>query len=83
MTELLTNNRDTAIREVLAETFGLDAAAIPDTASNRTIADWDSLGQVGLVFALEQRFGVVIDVERIAGMQSFARIREVLGDLLG
>ncbi len=83
MTDLQTAELDAVIREVLAETFGLDVAAIPVTASNQTVADWDSLGQVSLVFALEQRFGVAIDIEHIASMQSFARIREVLGALVG
>ncbi len=78
-----TKDLDTAIREVLAANFGLDAAAIPDTASNQTVAAWDSLGHIGLVIALEQRFGVSIDVEHIASMQSFARIREVLGERVG
>ncbi len=83
MTVRLTTDLDAAIREVLAVTFGLDAAAIADAASSQTVADWDSLGQISLVFALEQRFGVVIGVEHIASMQSFARIREVLGELVG
>jgi acyl carrier protein len=78
-----TNDLDDGIREVLAAAFGLEAAAIPDTTSSQDVADWDSLGHVGLIFALEQRFGVVIGVEHIAGMQSLARIREVLGELGG
>lgn len=86
MTDLRTTDRcactlEDAIREVIASTFDLPATAVPDTASNQTIAGWDSLGQMELVFALEQRFGVVIDVEHIAGLQSFVRIREVLGEL--
>lgn len=86
MTDLLTADRractlDDAIRGVIASTFDLPFAAVPDTASNQTIAGWDSLGQMELVFALEQRFGVIIGVEHIAGLQSFVRIREVLGEL--
>jgi acyl carrier protein len=80
---LPTTDLDDAIREVLAAAFGLDPAAIPATASSQDVADWDSLGHIGLVLALEQRFGVVIGLEHIASMQSFARIREVLGGLLG
>lgn len=78
-----TTDLDGAIREVLAATFGLDAAQIPATASSQNVADWDSLGHIGLVVALEQRFAVVIDAQHIASMQSFARIREVLGELIG
>ena len=83
MTAQLSPDLDAAIREVLAKTFGLDAAAIPDTTSNQTVAAWDSLGHIGLVIALEQRFGVNIDAQHIASMQSFARIREVLGGRMG
>lgn len=70
--------RDAAIREVLAATFGLDPATITDRTSQRDIPDWDSLGQINLVLALEARFGVTIDPQHIAGLTSFPRIREAL-----
>lgn len=72
--------RDAAIREVLAATFALDPATITETTANRDIPDWDSLGQINLVLALEARFGVTIAPEHIAGLTSFARIREVLSE---
>ena len=73
MTEL-----DDGIRRVLASTFKLDPAGIDTEASKATIEQWDSLGQIGLVLALEEHFGVSIEMQHIAGLTSFAAVREVL-----
>ena len=77
MTEL-----DQGIREVLAVTFGIDPDKIDDTTSRDNVAKWDSLGQIGLVLALEEHFGVAIDVPLIAGLTSFGAVRETLAGLI-
>jgi acyl carrier protein len=73
---------DAGIREVLAATFALDPEGIDDATSTATVAGWDSLQHIGVILALEERFGVAIGVERIAGMTSFAAIRAVLSELI-
>jgi acyl carrier protein len=78
-----TTTLDDAIREVVAATFDLTEVSDLADASSRSLPEWDSLGHIDLILALEQRFGVVIDPGDIASMQSFARIREVLDGLLG
>jgi acyl carrier protein len=71
------------LRQVVAATFGLAESAVGDDASRATVAAWDSLGQISLVLALEERFGVAIAVEDIAGLTSVAAVRETLVRLTG
>lgn len=72
---------DQSIRQVVAATFGLDPATVDENASRETIAQWDSLGQIGLVLALEEHFGVSIEMSRIAGLVSFQAVRQVMENL--
>jgi len=45
-------------RTVIAGIFKLSAEAVPPDASADTLENWDSLGHLNLVLALEQEFGV-------------------------
>lgn len=77
----MTDQLDADLGQVIAAVFGLDPAQVDRTASRDTVPGWDSLGQIGLVLALEERFGVSIDVARIAELTSFAAAREVVAAL--
>lgn len=72
---------DDDLRQVIAAVFGLPAAQVDETAGRDTVAAWDSLGQIGLVLALEERFGVSIEVGRIAELTSFAAARDLVASL--
>jgi acyl carrier protein len=71
------------IRQTVAAAFGLAESAVTEDASRATVAAWDSLGQISLVLAVEERFGVTIAVADIAGLTSFAAVREILTRLTG
>jgi acyl carrier protein len=66
---------DERLRAVLAAVFGIDAPAITDVDSSQTIAEWDSLNHLTLIFALEEEFGVQFEAEEIPSLMSVAAIR--------
>ena len=52
---------------------------ISQTTRDQDLPSWDSLGQVNLIMALEQEFGVMIEVEDFGNLNSVPAILEYLG----
>jgi acyl carrier protein len=69
---------DSGFRDVLEDVFGWDVE-LGDEDGSGTIADWDSLAQIRLVHALEQRFDVrlpdsaLLDPQTVASLKSLVR----------
>jgi len=53
----------TQLQQTIAATLKVAPAQITETTRNEDLEAWDSLGQVNLIMALEQAFGVYIEVE--------------------
>ncbi len=66
------------LKQVMADTFQIDADAIDDDTSVDTVAEWDSLKHLNLVLALEDRFGVTFTEEQVVEILTYALIRLVL-----
>jgi acyl carrier protein len=66
------------LRRVFADVFGVDPTMLSDDASPHTILQWNSVGHLSLVLAIEGEFGVQFDTEEISGLISFGIIRERL-----
>ena len=67
----------------LIETFraGLNLAADVDVPTLRynEIKEWDSVGHMALVGALEEAFDVMLDTDDVLDMSSFDKAVEILG----
>lgn len=67
----------------LIETFraGLNLAADVDVTTLRynEIKEWDSVGHMALVGALEEAFDVMLDTDDVLDMSSFDKAVEILG----
>jgi len=69
------------LRDVIASTLKVPPAKITETTKNEDLsASWDSLGHVNLMMALEQTFGVFLDVEDFAKLISVPAILQYLKD---
>ena len=64
------------VLEILKNVFELESVDVD--CSQETCEKWDSLGQLNLVVELEDAFGVSIEPEEIAAMQSFQDIIRIL-----
>lgn len=59
------------------EVFHVDA----DTAAGmqrQDMGEWDSVGHMGLISALEEAFGITMDTQGILAFTSFEKGREIL-----
>lgn len=62
---------------VFTETFSVS----PDEAAAleyQGIADWDSVGHMGLIAALEDAFDIMMDTDDIIDFSSFEKGKEIL-----
>lgn len=66
------------IREIMAETFGLDETDLPDDVSQANFARWTSILHMVLLVALEEHFGVSFSMDEMTAMTSLERIADVL-----
>jgi len=47
-------------------------------ASQDTVADWDSVAAITLVNVIEEQFGIEMDLDQIAELDSFEKVRAYL-----
>lgn len=72
---------DERLRQVLADVFGVKAEDVKEDASPHTIAAWDSVAHLSLVFALEAEFSIQFEAEDIPELNSFRAIHERVAEL--
>ena len=66
------------IKRIMADILELDPESISDSTSMDHTGSWDSLAHINLMTALEQEFGVALEIDEIESMRSFSHIRTVL-----
>lgn len=66
------------LQPTIANVLKVPAGQITPTTRDEDLPAWDSLGQVNLIMALEQTFGVYIEVEDFEKLKSVPAILEYL-----
>lgn len=66
------------VREIMADTFGVDEAELPGDVSQQTYARWSSLYHMTLIIALEEHFSTAFSMEEMPEMTSVSKIVSVL-----
>ena len=67
------------LQQTISATLKVAPNKITQTTRDQDLPSWDSLGQVNLIMALEQEFGVMIEVEDFGNLNSVPAILEYLG----
>jgi citrate synthase len=62
------------VRTLLADAFVISKEEIPTDLAFGGIKQWDSMGHMGVMLLLEERFGVPIDADLIATLTSVPAI---------
>ncbi len=73
---------DQGLREVFADMFDKPQDSFTADTSPDTLSEWDSLGHIRLVAALEERFDLSIPPEDQVEMLTFDLIGDVLAEKL-
>ena len=63
---------------VFARVLGIAPDTINDDLRYATVPQWDSIAHMSVVAALEEAFGVMIDMDEVLDMSSVGKAREIL-----
>lgn len=66
------------ICKILATVLGIEPKTVGPDFSRTHAEDWDSLGHINLVIALEAEFGVTFELYEILELSSVSLIRDVI-----
>ncbi|WP_405873130.1 MULTISPECIES: citrate/2-methylcitrate synthase [unclassified Streptomyces] len=65
-----------SVDALVARTLGITEDRVTDALEYQSIREWDSLGHISLMVALEEAYGVPVDDELTLALRSVAAIRE-------
>ncbi len=77
------NSRLHVVRAAAADVFGIPEGEVSAESSPESIPQWDSLKQLYLIMALEERFGIELDPSEIETVTTIGSIADVLERRLG
>lgn len=66
------------IKAHMAKVWNVDRATIPDNAALGEFGPWDSLGHVGLLLALEEKYGLEVTGDTIVSLRNIDAIAAAL-----
>lgn len=66
------------LSQCFSEALGITQDSVSDDLSYNTIPEWDSIGHMAMVAALESNFNIMLEIEDIIKMSSFGKIKEIL-----
>lgn len=69
---------DAKLKDCFNRSLGIPAGQITDDLAYNTVKEWDSVGHMALVAALEGAFDIMFDTDDILNLSSVARAREIL-----
>jgi acyl carrier protein len=76
MTQTASSDR---VIEAFASVLGIPQSEVNDGLRYASIPQWDSIAHMSVVAALEEAFGVMIDMDDVIDMSSVGKAREILG----
>ena len=71
------NNLET-YNQAFIEALSITADKLTDDLTYQSITEWDSVGHMGLVSALEEAFDIMMDTDDIIDFSSYEKGKEIL-----
>jgi acyl carrier protein len=71
------------IKEIMSVVLKVSITELDENSSPTTIPNWDSLGHMNLIVALEEEFGVQFDDEDMLNLLNYKLLRLTLEEKLG
>lgn len=64
--------------ETFSKVLGLPVERITDDLRYASIPEWDSIAHMSVIAALEDAFGIMIDMDDVIDMSSVGKAREII-----
>ncbi len=65
-------------RNAFVEGLGIPEDVVNEELAYQGVPEWDSVGHMGLIAALEEAFDIVFDTDDIVDLSSFEKGKEIL-----
>jgi acyl carrier protein len=75
------NTNEQKLKQVMADVFGVPAAAIDDSSSLETIERWDSTAHLNLILVLEEQFDVRFNEDQMGEITTYPLVKHALKNL--
>ena len=66
------------LQKIVAATLRIEPSQVTATTRDQDLPAWDSLGQVNLIMAIEQEFGLYVEVDEFGNLNSVPAMLEYL-----
>jgi acyl carrier protein len=67
-----------SLQDLFAHSLGIEKSMVNDDLAYRSIPEWDSVGHMALVAAIENEFDIMLDTNDILDMSSLKAARDIL-----
>jgi len=65
-------------KEAFVESFEIELSVLQENLEYNAIPEWDSIGHMGLIAALEDTFDIAMDTDDIIEFSSFEKGKELM-----
>lgn len=72
----MTNNEK--YEQVFVDCFSVDKSVLNDEFVYQSIPEWDSVGHMSMIAALEEAFDIMLETDDIIDFSSYPKGREIL-----
>jgi acyl carrier protein len=69
---------DAKLKDCFSQSLGIPLGRVADDLAYNTIKEWDSVGHMALVAAIEGAFDLMLDTDDILGLSSVGEARKIL-----
>jgi acyl carrier protein len=66
-------------KKIFTETFSMDETKLENLEYNK-ITEWDSIGHMTLVAAIEEQFNITMETDDVIDLSSFKKGKQILFD---
>lgn len=71
-------NNEQKLREIFAESLGIELSQVTDELAYNTIPEWDSIAHMALISEIDDVFDTMLDTDDVLDMSTFAKAKEIL-----
>ena len=64
--------------KVFSDALDLDKSIIEDKLEYNTIPEWDSIGHMTLIAAIDDSFDIMLETDDIIDMSTFAKAKKII-----
>ncbi|MER2121802.1 MAG: acyl carrier protein [Solibacillus sp.] len=71
-------NNEQKLREIFAESLGIEMSQVTEELTYNTIPEWDSIAHMALISDIDDQFDTMLDTDDVLDMSTFAKAKEIL-----